>query len=124
VKLRTTRVEVYIDNTQVGSGELAYSDIAENALAPYSIFHCNETPVYIDSDIVTLSFCFEDTATQIISWTSRKKLTVPVLLDSEQIGTATIEIIDEAGTSLLGLVAVALVALIIGLALKKGTKEK
>jgi hypothetical protein len=124
VKLRTASVEVYIDNTPVGSGELVYSDVSENALAPYTMFHCNETPVYIDSDIVTLSFCFEDTVTQIISWTSRKKLTVPVLLDSEQIGTATIEIVDEAGTSLLGLVAVALVVLIVGLMVKRGAKKK
>jgi hypothetical protein len=124
VRLRTTRVEVYINDTLVGSGELAYSDISESALAPYSVFHCDETPVYIDSDVVTLSFCWEDTATQILSWTSRKKLTVPVYLDSEQIGTATVEILDEAGGSLLGLVAVALAVLVVALALKSSTKEK
>jgi len=124
VKLRTTRVEVYINDTLVGSGELAYSDISENALAPYSVFHCDETPIIIDSDVVTLSFCWEDTATQVLSWTSRKKLTAPVLLDSEPVGTATIEIVDEAGTSLLGLVAVALVVLAVGLMIKRGAKEK
>ena len=124
MKLRTTRVEVYINDTLVGSGELAYSDISENALAPYSVFHCDETPIIIDSDVVTLSFCWEDTATQVLSWTSRKKLTAPVLLDSEPVGTATIEIVDEAGTSLLGLVAVALVVLAVGLMIKRGAKEK
>jgi hypothetical protein len=124
VKYKTTRVEVYINDTLVGSGELAYSDIAENALAPYSVFHCDETQMIIDSDVVALNFCWEDTATQIISWTSRKKLTVPVLLDSEPVGTAVIEITDEAGTSLLGLVAIALVVLIVGLMIKRGAKEK
>ena len=122
MKLRTTRVDVYVDSELVGSGELAYSDISENALAPYSVFHCDETQVYVDSDVVTLSLCWEDTATQILSWTSRKKLTVPVLLDAEQVGIATIEIVDEVGTSLLGLVAVALVVLIVGLMVKRGGK--
>jgi hypothetical protein len=117
-------VEVYVDSELVGSGELAYSDISENALAPYSVFHCDETPIIIDSDTVTLSFCWEDTATQVLSWTSRKKLTAPVYLDTEPVGTATVEIVDEAGTSLLGLVAVVLVVLIIGVMVKRGAKEK
>lgn len=124
MKHKTARVEVYINDTLVGSGELAYSDISENALAPYSVFHCDETQMIIDSDAVTLSLCWEDTVAHILPWSFKRKLTVPVYLDSEQTGTAVIEITDEASGSLLGLVIIALIILIVSLALKKRAKEK
>jgi len=102
--MKTTPVNVYVGEEQVGSGQLAYDDRSAISLAPYTVRHCDETPVYVGETTVPLQLCWDDTITSLFGGTARRALSVPVYLGDSEVGRATIEVLDSSGSSLLALI--------------------
>ena len=99
--MKTTPVSVYIGGELVGSGELAYDDKSAHSLIPYTARHCDETPVYIGSDVVPLQFCWDDTITGWYGGTDKRVMDIPVYVGESEVGRASIEVEDSSGMSIL-----------------------
>jgi len=99
--VKTTPISVYIVDELVGSGELAYDDKSAHSLIPYTARHCDETPVYIGSDVVPLQFCWDDTVTSWYGGTAKRSMDIPVYIGELEAGRASIEVEDSSGTSIL-----------------------
>jgi hypothetical protein len=95
--VKTTPVAVYIGEEPVGSGELAYDDKSAHALTPHTVRHCDETPMYIGSDVVPLYFCWDDTVTGSYAGTVKRTIDVPVYIGESEAGRASIEVEDSFG---------------------------
>jgi len=99
--VKTTPVAVYIGGELVGSGELAYDDKSAHSLIPYTARHCDETPVYIGSDVVPLQFCWDDTVTSNYGGTVKRVMEAPVYIGESVAGKASVEVEDSSGASIL-----------------------
>jgi hypothetical protein len=100
-KVKATPVFVYIGNELVGSGSLVYDDKSAHSLIPYTARHCDETPVYMGSDVVPLQFCWDDTVTGWYGGTAKRAVDIPVYVGESEVGGASIEVEDSFGTSIL-----------------------
>jgi hypothetical protein len=100
-RVKTTPVSVYIGGELVGSGKLAYDDKSAHSLIPYTARHCDNTPVYIGSDVVPLRFCWDDTVTTWYGGTDKRVMDIPVYVGESEVGRASIEVEDSSGTSIL-----------------------
>ena len=100
-RVKTTPVAVYLGEELLGSGELAYDDKSAHALIPYTDRHCDETPIYIGSDVVPLYFCWDDTVTSWYAGTVKRVVDVPVYIGESEVGRASVEIEDSFGASIL-----------------------
>jgi hypothetical protein len=98
--VRTTPVSVYVGDVLVGAGELVYYDIAEHSVIPHTARHCDETPVYVDGEVVPLWLCWDDIVTSVIEGTTRRVLEVPVYIGDALAGRAVIELLDSHGSVL------------------------
>ena len=96
-RVKTTPVTVYLGEELFGSGELAYDDKSAHALTPYTARHCDETPMYIGSDVVPLYFCWDDTVTSFYTGTVKRTMDIPVYIGESEIGRASIEVEDSFG---------------------------
>jgi hypothetical protein len=99
-RVKTTPVSVYIGGELVGSGELAYDDKSAHSLLPYTARHCDNTPVYIGSDVVSLQLCWDDTITGWYGGTAKRAMDIPVYVGELEVGRASIEVEDSSGTSI------------------------
>jgi hypothetical protein len=95
--VKTTPVIVYLGEELIGSGELAYDDRSAHALTPYTVRHCDETPVYIGSNVVPLYFCWDDTVTSWATGTVKRTMDIPVYIGDSEVGRASIEVEDSFG---------------------------
>jgi hypothetical protein len=93
--VKTTPVTVYLNEELFGSGELAYDDKSAQALTPYTVRHCDETPVYIGRYVVPLYFCWDDTVTSWYAGTVKRVMDVPVYIGELEVGRASIEVEDS-----------------------------
>jgi len=102
--VKTTPVSIYVGDNLVGSGGLAYDDKSAYSLLPYTTRHCDETPVYIGSDVVPLRFCWDDTVTSWYGGTAKRAMDIPVYIGELEAGRASIEVEDSSGGSVLVLI--------------------
>jgi hypothetical protein len=98
--VRTTSVRVYVGDVLVGAGELVYYDVVEHAVIPHTVSHCDETPVYVDDEAVSLWLCWDDVVTGVFAGTTRRVLEVPVYIGDVLAGRAVIELLDSHGSAL------------------------
>jgi hypothetical protein len=120
-RVKITPVDVYIGDELVGSGSLAYDDKSAHNLIPYTARHCDETPVYIGSDVVPLQFCWDDTVTSWYGGTAKRAMDIPVYIGESEVGRASIEVEDSFGTMsliplLMLLIPIAIITIVVELA--------
>jgi hypothetical protein len=120
-RVKITPVDVYIGDELVGSGSLAYDDKSAHSLIPYTARHCDETPVYIGSDVVPLQFCWDDTVTGLYGGTAKRAMDIPVYIGESEVGRASIEVEDSFGTMsliplLMLLIPIAIITIVVELA--------
>jgi hypothetical protein len=124
--VKTAPVYIYIDGELIGFGELVYNDLSYASLLPTTIHHCDETPVYVDNEVVPLRFCWDDVVAKWFGGTLKKRLAVPVYVDDVKVGEATVELVDSYSADLVSvLLVVALIWLSVDLITRSatGTKE-
>lgn len=107
--MRTTSVGVYVGDVLVGAGELVYYDIAEHFMIPHTVRHCDETPVYVDGEVVPLWLCWDDIVTSVVTGTTRRVLEVPVYIGDAPAGRAVIELLDSHGSALVFILYMAVI---------------
>jgi hypothetical protein len=100
--VKTVPVSISVDSELVGSGELAYNDLSHVSLLPTTIRHCDETPIYVDSDEYgSLSFCWDDIVSQGFGGTAERELSIPVYVGDVEVGSAVIRISDSYSADLI-----------------------
>ena len=111
--MKTTPVDVYVGDELVGSGSLAYDDKSAYSLIPYTARHCDETPVYIGSDVVPLQFCWDDMVAYSFGGVSRRVLSVPVYLGDIPVGSAVVEVYDSYSIDLSSPIFIAMLLVVV-----------
>jgi hypothetical protein len=109
-------VSIYVDNVQVGSGNLSYIDTADWGLLPVTESRCTYTDICFDnlcySNAVTL--CYEDKVTDWLPGSRQVQLSAPVYIDDEVAGEAQLTYTDTYGMSILVLITLLILALYFG----------
>jgi hypothetical protein len=99
--MKPTPVTVYIDGVPVGTGALLYNDLSLPLLFPAVTYHCDETPVYIDNEVVPLVLCWDDIVALGFGGLVEREINVPVYVGSVEVGSATIRVSDSYATDLI-----------------------
>jgi hypothetical protein len=123
--MKPTPVTIYIDDVPVGTGTLLYNDLSLPSLFPAVTYHCDETPMYIDNEVVPLVLCWDD----IVAWgfggLTEREINVPVYVGSVEVGSATIRVSDSYATDLIAtLMFTAMLIPVLSLIIYVATIEK
>jgi len=97
--MKTTPVKIYVGGEYVGYGKLAYDDRSAFGLYPRVEKHCDESSIYIEDNVISLKFCWNDIVTSWLGGSVRRTLNIPVYIGDTEVGSATVEIEDSSGSS-------------------------
>ena len=121
--MKTTPVEVLIDQYVVGSGELVYKDLSYLSLSFLQVKHCDETPMYVGTTNVSVLFCWHDTVSSGLGGRVERVLKVPIYVGSTEVGHAVVRVQDSHSPTLIGLLAVLAVLAIVVRGLLRGVED-
>jgi hypothetical protein len=109
-------VTVFVNDIQVGSGELNYTDMASWGLWNKTETRCTPQNLCIDDNYYSnaIEFCYPDKVTDWLPGAQRKTINIPVYIDNIVAGEAQITYTDSYGMNILPVVAILAFILLAG----------
>jgi hypothetical protein len=107
-------INLYIDNTLIGIGNLSYVDESSWGLWNKTIDRCTYTDICINESCYrnAVEFCYKDRVTDWLPGSRQVQLNIPVYIDSVPVGEAQLMYTDTYGMNITLLIAILLIVIL------------